>query len=91
VSDPGPDERDPRVEQLVRQVDAREAAAAGGYVALDQVRGLCDAATVQWALAADVLLVDNRTRLDQESGAPRPFVLCRLNRHHPIVRRLTAW
>ena len=76
---------------LVRQVEAREAAAASGYVSLDDVAQVSDAATLRWALAADVLLVDHRTRLAGASGDPVPTTLCRLNRHHPLVRDLTTW
>ena len=39
------------------------------------------------ALVADaVLLVDRRRRLDGSA-----VTLCRLNRHHPLVRELTSW
>lgn len=93
---------DSRLAVLVRCVDALEAAAES-YVTLDDVRRRCGGAAletapsaagsdvVQAALEEDLLLVDERRRLDGTSGEPRSVTLCRLNRRHPLVRQLLAW
>jgi hypothetical protein len=79
---------------LVRCVDALEAVAEW-YVTLDEVRHRCragaDPDVVDAALDDDLLLVDERRRLDRASGALLPVTLCRLNRRHPLVRQLLAW
>ena len=69
---------------LVRLVDALEDAAAG-YLTLDQVE-IAAGQELSAAIAASLLLVDYRTRLDGT-----PITLCRLNRHHPLVAQLTGW
>jgi hypothetical protein len=77
----------------VRCVDALESAAES-YVTLDDVRRGCgadDVDVIQVALADDLLLVDERRRLDGATGEPVPISLCRLNRRHPLVRKLLAW
>ena len=68
---------------LIRQVDALEDA-TDAFLTLDQVRAT--AGDVSEAVAAQVLLVDHRTRLDGTA-----VTLCRLNRRHPDVARLTSW
>jgi hypothetical protein len=67
---------------LIRLVDRLEDEAAG-YVTLENVQAAGD---VSSAIAEGLLLVDNRTRLDGS-----PVILCRLNRHHPLVIELTSW
>ena len=69
---------------LVRLVDQMEDAAES-FLTLDDVRQRADA-DVSGAIADGLLLVDYRTRDDGS-----PVTLCRLNRHHPLVVRLTAW
>jgi NTP pyrophosphatase (non-canonical NTP hydrolase) len=69
--------------ELIRAVDALEDRAAS-YVTLEQVEA--QVGDVAAAIEAHVLLVDYRTRVDG-----RQVVLCRLNRRHPKVVRLTAW
>lgn len=75
--------------RLVRLVDDLEARAVG-YLDLETVRAAAGAAggALAAALADDVLLVDERLRLDPATGATAPVWLCRLNRHHPVVRSL---
>jgi hypothetical protein len=68
---------------LIQIVDALEDA-ADGYLTLDQVRAAI-AADVSEAVEANVLLVDYRTRADGTD-----VTLCRLNRRHPDVVRLTV-
>jgi hypothetical protein len=68
---------------LIRQVDTLEDA-TDAYLTLDQVRAA--AGDVSQAVAAQVLLVDYRTRVDGIA-----VTLCRLNRRHPDVVRLTSW
>lgn len=87
MTDPPPD----AARHLVHRLEQLEATAGSSYVLLDTLEPTCDAATVQWAIADDLLLVDHRTRLDPESGELLPVTLCRLNRRHPLVRELTAW
>jgi hypothetical protein len=71
-------------EDLVRLVDALEDA-ADSYVTLDDV-ARAFGAPVQPFVDEAVLLVDFRTRADGS-----PVTLCRLNRRHPLVARLTSW
>ena len=82
--------RDESLRRLVRVVDGLEAASEG-YLELDAVRDAADAASVQAALADDLLLVDRRTRLAADTGEPTPVTVCRLNRRHPLVRELLSW
>jgi hypothetical protein len=69
---------------LVTLVDGLEDRAES-YLTLAAVEAAagCD---VAWAVADGLLLVDHRTRLDGT-----PVTQCRLNRHHPLVVRLTSW
>ncbi len=70
---------------LIRLVDALEDAAES-YITLDQVAAATSGADLSSAIAEHLLLVDYRTRLDGT-----PVTLCRLNRRHPLVKRLTGW
>lgn len=70
---------------LIRLVDRLEDA-ADGYLTLDAVREAAPPDDVSRAINDSVLLVDYRTRLDGS-----PVSVCRLNRRHPLVARLTAW
>lgn len=69
---------------LVRLIDTLEEKAES-YLTLDEVTQAA-AQDVSKAIAEGLLLVDYRTRLD---GAQ--VTLCRLNRHHPLVAKLTSW
>jgi hypothetical protein len=69
---------------LVRLVDRLEDA-ADSALTLDRVQAAA-ASDVSDAIQRHLLLVDYRTRLDGT-----PVQLCRLNRRHPLVQRLTAW
>lgn len=69
---------------LVRLVDALEEKARR-YVTLEEVERAAGADAAS-AVAAGLLLVDYRTRLDGTS-----VTQCRLNRHHPLVKELTSW
>ena len=69
--------------ELIRLVDQLEERATS-YVTLAEVEAA--AGDVSQAIADHVLLVDYRTRLDGAS-----VTLCRLNRRHPLVVRLTSW
>ena len=75
-------------ERLVRLVDDLEGRAAHGYVTLPEVEHGYGAPVTD-AIAAAILLVDHRHMLID--GQPKPVTLCRLNRHHPEVERLTRW
>jgi hypothetical protein len=68
---------------LVRLVDRLEDS-VDGYVTLDEVQS--KAGDVSQAIADGLLLVDYRTRADGSA-----VTLCRLNRHHPLVKELTSW
>jgi hypothetical protein len=70
---------------LVRLVDELEAR-ADSYVTRDEVEAAAPGYDLASAIADGVLLVDYRTRLDCTQ-----VTLCRLNRRHPLVVRLTAW
>jgi hypothetical protein len=74
---------------LVRLVDGLESRTSG-YLTLDAVRAAAGPLLdlVEPAVAEDLLLVDHRTRLDRITGEVKPVTVCRLNRHHPLVRRL---
>ena len=68
---------------LIRLVDSLEDS-ADGYLTLDKVQSACG--DVSRAIEEALLLVDYRTRADGT-----PVTLCRLNRHHPLVKQLTSW
>jgi hypothetical protein len=68
---------------LVRLVDSLEDS-VDGYLTLDKVQAILG--DVSRAIADELLLVDYRTRADGS-----PVTLCRLNRHHPLVKELTVW
>ena len=68
---------------LVRLVDRLEDS-VDGYVTLDEVQSM--AGDVSQAIAGGLILVDYRTRADGTA-----VTLCRLNRHHPLVKELTSW
>lgn len=74
---------------LIRAVDDLEARAAG-YVTLADVEHAAGH-PVHEAIASGLLLIDDRERIDPATGTRSPLTLCRLNRHHPLVRHLTAW
>jgi hypothetical protein len=69
---------------LVRLVDRLEDEAAI-YVTLEDVKQAAGG-DVSAAIADALLVVDYRTRLDGTT-----ITLCRLNRRHPLVVRLTSW
>jgi hypothetical protein len=69
---------------LIRLVDGLEDKAEG-YLTLEKVEQAYGGKVAQY-IAEGVLLVDYRTRLDGT-----PVTLCRLNRHHPLVMKLTSW
>jgi hypothetical protein len=73
------------VDELIRLVDGLEDRAEG-YLLLDDVQQAAGGADLTWAIDDAILLVDYRSRLDGS-----PVTLCRLNRRHPRVARLTAW
>jgi hypothetical protein len=73
--------------RLVELVDDLEARAAG-YVTLAEVEAAYGS-SVGDAITDAVLLVDYRQRF--EAGEVSPVTLCRLNRQHALVKRLTAW
>jgi len=68
---------------LIRLVDSLEDS-VDGYLTLDKVQSALG--DVSRAIEEALLLVDYRTRADGT-----PVTLCRLNRHHPLVKELTAW
>ena len=71
-------------EALIRLVDSLEDRAAS-YISLDDVQ-TAGGQNLEAAIAEHILLVDYRTR---EDGSP--VTLCRLNRRHPLVAKLTGW
>jgi hypothetical protein len=73
---------------MVRLVDRLEAS-AGGYLVLEDVQRAAGQ-DLSKLVTDGVLLVDYRQRLDAGGGS-EPVRLCRLNRHHPLVRRLAGW
>lgn len=75
--------------ELVRLVDGLEARAEG-FITLDEVQQAA-ARDLSDVIADGLLLVDDRQRFDAETGTNEPVTLCRLNRHHPLVKRLTGW
>lgn len=70
--------------ELIRLIDALEEHAAS-YVTLADVEAAAGQ-DVSQAIVDHVVLVDYRTRQDGT-----PVTLCRLNRRHPLVVRLTSW
>jgi hypothetical protein len=74
--------------RLVALLDRLEGESTA-YLDLDRLRAAWDGAPaiLDAAIAEDVLLVDDRTRLDEATGALVPITLCRLNRSHPDVRQ----
>ena len=82
-------ERMRRVNESVRQVLTRTQGEQADlldhhYVGLAEIQSA--AGDLSHAIADGLLLVDHRTRAD--GGA---VTLCRLNRHHPLVKELTSW
>ena len=77
---------------LVLVVDRLEASASG-YVTLDDVQAALGplAAALDRALAEDLLLVDERLQLEGTGSCARRVTLCRLNRHHPLVRAVVSF
>ena len=76
--------------RLARLVDRLEEQAPR-YLGLDDVRtALPEEAhgVLRDAIAADLLLVDERISVDAATGARTPVTLCRLNRRHPLARAL---
>ena len=71
-------------EALIRLLDSLEDRAES-YVTLDDLL-LAGADDLDAAIAEHIVLVDYRTR---EDGSP--VTLCRLNRRHPLVAKLTGW
>lgn len=71
-------------EELIRLVDRLEERAQS-FVTLDDL-ATAGARDVEQAIAEQILLVDYRTRVDGTQ-----VTLCRLNRRHPLVARLTGW
>ena len=71
-------------ESLIRLLDGLEER-SDTYVTLDDLVA-AGGTHVDEAIAQRVLLVDYRQRTDGT-----PVTLCRLNRRHPLVTRLTGW
>ena len=71
-------------EELIRTIDRLEEQAES-YVSLEDVEHAAGQSVAQ-SIADGILLVDHRTRLDGSS-----VTVCRLNRHHPLVMKLTGW
>jgi hypothetical protein len=78
------------MEALIRIVDELEARAGAGYVTLADVE-TASGGDASAAIADQVLLVDHRLRLDANTGNVTAVTLCRLNRHHAMVKHLTGW
>jgi hypothetical protein len=72
------------VEDLVRLIDGLEDRAES-YLTLEAVAE-AGATDLETAIAEHVLLVDYRQRVDGTA-----VTVCRLNRRHPLVARLTGW
>ena len=72
------------MEELVRLVDRLEDRAEG-YLTLETAAA-AGATDLEAAIAEHVLLVDHRQRVDGTR-----ITVCRLNRRHPLVARLTSW
>jgi hypothetical protein len=73
------------LDELIRVVDRLEDEARN-YLTLDEIESKIGAQVVPLAIAEGVLLIDHRMRADGT-----PVTLARLNRHHPVVQRLTSW
>lgn len=69
---------------LIQALDALEDRAPGYLTRLDVESTV--GRSVEPEIASGLLVVDHRTSVDGQ-----PLVLCRLNRHHPEVQRVTAW
>ena len=69
---------------LLQRIDSLEEEAQG-YLRLEQVEAAVGQSLAP-LVANGVLLVDYRQALDGSA-----VTLCRLNRHHPLVRELTTW
>lgn len=69
---------------LIRLIDGLEDKAES-YLTLDEVEHAAGHKLAA-VVSAGILLVDYRTRVDGT-----PVTVCRLNRHHPLVKRLTGW
>jgi hypothetical protein len=80
-----------RLADLVRLVDGLESRSSG-YLTLDAVRTAAGALVdlVEPAIVDDLLLVDHRTRFEPDTGGVSGVTVCRLNRHHPVVRSVTS-
>lgn len=76
--------------RLVRLLDGLEAETTG-YVTVDDLaaRGVA-AADIRQAVEEQLLLVDDRHRMNAARDALEAVTLCRLNRHHPLVRELAS-
>ena len=72
------------MEELVRLVDRLEDR-ADGYLTLETLVE-AGASDLEVAIAGHVLLIDYRQRVDGTA-----ITVCRLNRRHPLVARLTGW
>jgi len=69
---------------LVHLIDALEDR-ADGYLTLDAIEAAAGQ-PLDEAIKENLLLVDHRTHLNGTH-----VTVCRLNRRHPLVARLTAW
>ena len=69
-------------EDLIRRIDDLE---ARGQLVLEDLQFQLGG-DLSGLVTENVLLVDYRTRLDGNQ-----VTLCRLNRHHPLVKELTKW
>ncbi len=69
---------------LIQLVDRLEDA-TDGYVLLSEVENAFGEPLDAY-IAGALLLVDYRTQLDGS-----PVTVCRLNRRHPLVQKLTSW
>jgi hypothetical protein len=73
---------------LIAFVDRLETTTEG-YLVLEEVERLAGQ-DLSGLVADGVLLVDYRQRLTAR-GDVEPVTVCRLNRHHPSVKRLADW
>ena len=72
-------------QEFIRTVDRLEEQQTEGYLSLEAVVA-AHGNPVDAYLADAILLVDYRQRADGSQ-----VTVCRLNRRHPLVARLTAW
>lgn len=80
---------DPHVLARVAEAVDRLEDRVHGYLTLDDVRSAVgDDAAVDVALAEDLLLVDDRERLETTAWDVHPVTFCRLNRHHSVAKAL---